>query len=67
MQFSLYRHQESRPNSLQYDDVNRFVEDRNGNIWIGTNGVVLFISTGRTIGSRSTCTSRPTTTASAPM
>jgi ligand-binding sensor domain-containing protein len=32
--FPLYRHQESNRSSLPYDDVNRFVEDKSGNIWI---------------------------------
>lgn len=43
--FPLYRNDpglsEDRPGSgrsLPYDDVNRFVEDKKGNLWIGTNG-----------------------------
>jgi len=38
VQFPYYHRQEPNNRSLQYDDVNRFVEDRLGNIWIGTNG-----------------------------
>jgi ligand-binding sensor domain-containing protein len=36
--FPLYRHMESNIKSLPFDDVNRFVEDKSGNLWIGTNG-----------------------------
>ncbi len=37
--FNLYR-QETSPNSLSYNDVKTFCEDRdgNGNVWIGTDG-----------------------------
>jgi signal transduction histidine kinase/ligand-binding sensor domain-containing protein/DNA-binding response OmpR family regulator len=38
MQFPLFRHFSTDPNSLPYEDVNRFAEDANGNLWIGTNG-----------------------------
>ena len=38
MQFPLVRHYLSDPNSLPFEDVNRFVEDESGNVWIGTNG-----------------------------
>lgn len=43
--FPLYRHDPNLPRdrmgnekSLPYEDVNRFVEDKKGNLWIGTNG-----------------------------
>jgi signal transduction histidine kinase/ligand-binding sensor domain-containing protein/DNA-binding response OmpR family regulator len=38
LQFPIYRHQPSLPNSLSYNDVNNFVEDTAGRIWIGSNG-----------------------------
>ncbi|HTN39145.1 MAG TPA: two-component regulator propeller domain-containing protein [Arachidicoccus sp.] len=39
--FPLYSHDPniaSKDQSLPYEDVNRFVEDEKGNLWIGTNG-----------------------------
>jgi ligand-binding sensor domain-containing protein len=38
IRFPLYRHFASDPRSLSFEDVNKFVEDKNGNLWIGTNG-----------------------------
>jgi signal transduction histidine kinase/ligand-binding sensor domain-containing protein/DNA-binding response OmpR family regulator len=38
IKFPVYRHFVSDPNSLSYEDVNRFAEDDAGNLWIGTNG-----------------------------
>jgi signal transduction histidine kinase/ligand-binding sensor domain-containing protein/CheY-like chemotaxis protein/AraC-like DNA-binding protein len=38
IKFPVYRHFASDPNSLNYEDVNRFTEDDAGNLWIGTNG-----------------------------
>lgn len=38
MQFPLYKHFTSDPNSLPYADINSFEEDTKGNLWIGTNG-----------------------------
>jgi ligand-binding sensor domain-containing protein len=43
VKFPYYHHELSNLSSLQYDDVNRFVEEKNGNIWIGTNGGGLII------------------------
>ena len=36
--FPLYRHFASDPNSLNFEDVDSFAEDKLGNLWIGTNG-----------------------------
>lgn len=39
--FPLYSHDPNLPDqrrTLPYEDVNRFVEDERGNLWIGTNG-----------------------------
>ena len=38
MQFPLYRHFTTDPNSLPFEDVDCFAEDKAGNLWIGTNG-----------------------------
>ena len=38
IRFPLYRHFASDPSSLNFEDVDKFVEDRQGNLWIGTNG-----------------------------
>ena len=38
IRFALYRHFASDPGSLNFDDVDKFVEDKQGNLWIGTNG-----------------------------
>jgi signal transduction histidine kinase/ligand-binding sensor domain-containing protein/DNA-binding response OmpR family regulator len=42
IRFPLYRHYLSGPSAaaggLPYGDVNRFIEDYKGNLWIGTNG-----------------------------
>jgi ligand-binding sensor domain-containing protein len=38
IKFPFFRHESLIKNSLSYDDVNRFVEDKKGNIWIGSNG-----------------------------
>ena len=32
------RHQASDPSSLPFNDVNSVVEDKKGNLWLGTNG-----------------------------
>ncbi len=34
----VYRHDIKNPNSLSNDEVNALLEDRNGNLWIGTSG-----------------------------
>lgn len=39
IQFALYQRQRGRGESvLPFDDINQFVEDEKGNVWIGTNG-----------------------------
>ena len=38
MQFPLYRRFTTNPNSLPFEDVDCFAEDKAGNLWIGTNG-----------------------------
>lgn len=38
MQFPLYRHFTTDPQSLPYEDINGFAEDAAGNLWMGTNG-----------------------------
>src|SRR5690606_4806242 len=39
IQFSLYqRRRDEGDKGLPFDDINQFVEDRLGNVWIGTNG-----------------------------
>jgi len=38
IRFPLYRHFASDPSSLNFEDVDKFVEDKAGNLWIGTNG-----------------------------
>ncbi|TWW01614.1 hybrid sensor histidine kinase/response regulator transcription factor [Chitinophaga pinensis] len=38
VKFPLYKHSHADNNSLSYNDVNCFEEDKKGNIWIGTNG-----------------------------
>ncbi|WP_172337237.1 hybrid sensor histidine kinase/response regulator transcription factor [Mucilaginibacter sp. SG564] len=38
IRFPLYRHFASDPSSLDFEDVDKFVEDKRGNLWIGTNG-----------------------------
>ncbi|AMR33624.1 hybrid sensor histidine kinase/response regulator [Mucilaginibacter sp. PAMC 26640] len=38
MQFPLYKHFNSDPKSLPYQDINSFEEDEHRNLWIGTNG-----------------------------
>lgn len=38
IRFPLYRHFISDPSSLNFEDVDKFVEDKQGNLWIGTNG-----------------------------
>lgn len=39
IQFALYQRQRGRGNSvLPFDDINQFVEDDLGNVWIGSNG-----------------------------
>ncbi|HSC39520.1 MAG TPA: two-component regulator propeller domain-containing protein [Chitinophagaceae bacterium] len=38
LRFPLYRRQPGLSNSLPYNDVNCFAEDKGRNIWIGTNG-----------------------------
>ncbi|MFI5137643.1 MAG: two-component regulator propeller domain-containing protein [Sphingobacteriales bacterium] len=38
IRFPLYRHFASDPGSLNFNDVDKFVEDKPGNLWIGTNG-----------------------------
>jgi len=38
IRFPLYRHFASDPASLSFNDVDKFVEDKPGNLWIGTNG-----------------------------
>lgn len=39
IQFPLHQRQRGRGEAvLPFDDINQFVEDRQGNVWIGTNG-----------------------------
>ncbi|MDN5285209.1 MAG: Signal transduction histidine kinase [Mucilaginibacter sp.] len=38
IKFPVYRHFASDPNSLSYEDVDIFAEDKAGNLWVGTNG-----------------------------
>lgn len=38
IRFPLYRHFASDPSSLNFEDVDKFAEDKQGNLWIGTNG-----------------------------
>jgi ligand-binding sensor domain-containing protein len=38
IRFPLYRHFASDPASLSFNDVDKFAEDKPGNLWIGTNG-----------------------------
>jgi len=38
IKFPLYRHFASDPASLNFNDVDKFAEDKLGNLWIGTNG-----------------------------
>src|SRR5579872_6104008 len=38
MQFPLYKHFITDKNSLPFEDVDCFIEDQSGNLWIGTNG-----------------------------
>jgi signal transduction histidine kinase/ligand-binding sensor domain-containing protein/CheY-like chemotaxis protein/AraC-like DNA-binding protein len=38
IRFPLYRHFTSDPSSLNFEDVDKFVEDKQWNLWIGTNG-----------------------------
>ncbi|GAK60634.1 hypothetical protein U27_00531 [Candidatus Vecturithrix granuli] len=37
-QFTVYRRDLNNPNSLSNDEVTALLEDRNGDVWIGTNG-----------------------------
>ena len=38
MQFPLYKHFITDKNSLPFEDVDCFIEDKSDNLWIGTNG-----------------------------
>jgi len=38
IRFPLYKHFASDPGSLNFEDADKFVEDKPGNLWIGTNG-----------------------------
>ncbi len=39
VRFPLFRHEEgSASTGLHFDDMNKFAEDDNGNLWLGTNG-----------------------------